>query len=53
LVSPGYHPIGAPPRWLGWLSWRPSATHGLGLAVLATVTVLYLADISEFIYFQF
>jgi hypothetical protein len=53
LVSPGYHPISAPPRWLDWLAWRPCATHALGLATLAVVTVLYLADISEFIYFQF
>ncbi|RMG16050.1 MAG: MBOAT family protein [Planctomycetota bacterium] len=43
-----------PPSWsLVRIVWRPSLPWALGLAVLAWATLLQLATVSEFLYYQF
>ncbi len=37
----------------GWLAWRPSRGWAMATAVVATLGVLSLAQVSEFLYFQF
>ena len=41
------------PKWMSGLQWRPTLAWGLLTATVATLAVLHITRLSEFLYFQF
>ncbi|MES2695352.1 MAG: MBOAT family O-acyltransferase [Verrucomicrobiota bacterium] len=52
LASP-HAPAGSRPRWAARLQWRPSSAWAVATAAVGIVAVLYITQLSEFLYFQF
>lgn len=46
-------PQDALPRWAAWLRWRPSLLWAAATALCGLVGMLYMTQLSEFLYFQF